>query len=269
MKLQISTAAIAALSSTPLFSISDNVLLAHATESPLSPRAIYAANIHEYEEYLKKKLRAKIVALRKKSRGEDTSSKEEVCSPIVLRLSKYHSDETTADLGVLSSSCMSHTQTCVPDPLSSLGGRCLSAGGMSQEDDLYKSTNSTRSMNHAVGAECIPQDLIGDEYDLVDIGILNGCSNPEYVCLEDASSPAGGICVDSNALGTKLDTTQNMRGHRRLLECDYKNGTSGGTKCTGNLACNGLTPTFIATQIGCGSCNGDYGEPQFCIQDKR
>ena len=269
MKLQISTAAIAALSSGPLFSISDNVLLAHATESPLSPQAIYAANIHEYERYLKKKLRAKI-ALRKKSRGADTSSKDEVCTPVDLRLSKQYLDDGTADLGVLSSNyCIDPAQICVPDPLSSLGGRCLSRV-MQQEGVFSKSTNSTLSnMNHMAGAECIPQDGSNEEdYDKVDLGILNGCNDPDHVCVEDASSPARGICVDSSSLTDNLDSNQNIRGHRRLLQCQYKNGTSG-VKCTGNGACGGLSNDFISNKIGCGSCNGDYGEFPFYIYTRK
>ena len=257
MKLQVSAAAIAALSSGTLFSISDNVLLAYATESPLSPRAAYAADVHEYEEHLKKKLRAKI-ALRRKSRGADKSSKDEFCTPSTLRLSTQFDDDGTADLGVLSSKCVSQMQTCVPDPGSSLGGRCLNAATVQQERDSFKSTNSTLFMSHVAGAECIPQDSAGLNH--VDLGILNECTNPEYVCVEDASSQVGGICVDSSSLSDNSVTIENVRSHRRLLQCDYKNGTSGGVKCTGNKACDGLSAAFISSQIGCGSCNGEYGE---------
>jgi hypothetical protein len=104
--------------------------------------------------------------------------------------------------------------------------------------------------------ECTPQST-GDF--IVDAGILSGCKNSSHVCVSDTTSSQGGTCLDF-----KLDTSDvervKVKGgerHRHLTECTYRNGTAG-VKCKASQACGGLTSPFIATNIGCGSCNA-YG----------
>jgi len=70
----------------------------------------------------------------------------------------------------------------------------------------------------------------------VDAGILQVCSDPGYVCVEDATSSLGGICIFDEVVERELQIT-----------C---------TKCTPASACAGLTPQFIANNIGEGSCCG-------------
>ena len=71
----------------------------------------------------------------------------------------------------------------------------------------------------------------------VDVGILQACSDPGYVCIEDSTSSLGGICILDEMVERELQTT-----------C---------TKCTPASACAGLSATFIANNIGAGSCCGD------------
>eukprot|EP00804_Cyclotella_cryptica_P018041 CCRYP_008330-RE/>CCRYP_008330-RE protein AED:0.26 eAED:0.26 QI:86/1/1/1/0.94/0.84/19/688/333 len=70
-----------------------------------------------------------------------------------------------------------------------------------------------------------------------DAGILQACSEPGYICVEDATSSLGGICILDEVVERELQTT-----------C---------TKCTPASACTGLTATFIANNIGEGSCCGE------------
>lgn len=253
MRIQVSTTTIAALSSTPLLSISDYVHLVHATESPKSHRAINAANVHEHELYIKKKLRAKI-AHKKKSRsrgGAGKSSEEyEFCTPVELELSSdYLSDWGTIDLGILAAKCVNSTHHCLLDAQSSLGGRCQSM----YFDELNEKFE-----------ECmVPQDS-----NRIDVGILGVCNHPGHQCVQDSSSPLGGVCIDGSMFDEfteEVDSNPTLRGRRHLMAmgCNYLNGTSGGVKCGGLNACDGVPLLQISQHIGCGSCNGDHGNVIF------
>jgi hypothetical protein len=70
--------------------------------------------------------------------------------------------------------------------------------------------------------------------DRSDVGILT--CDAYSTCVQDETSYHGGRCVASST--------------SRDLQC--------AAKCTGKLACNGLSQAFIDNYIGCGSCNGPY-----------
>ena len=70
----------------------------------------------------------------------------------------------------------------------------------------------------------------------VDAGILQACSDPGYICVEDETSSLGGICILNEVVERELQTS-----------C---------TKCTPASACAGLSAAFIANNIGEGSCCG-------------
>jgi hypothetical protein len=227
-------------------------------------------------------LRTKL-ALKRKARGANKfksfdDDENEYCTPVTMKLSLT---DGGLDVGILTSSCLDPTRTCVPDASSSLGGRCTSKedwlitadhAPSSGPDKSAEDINAKWSTEHIgiAGQECKPaEDLDGQ----MDVGILRPiisclyeCKNPEHECIAYDSSPHGGVCVDYPILSDELEEVDHkhlVRGHRNLIACDYVNGTSGGTKCTGNLACDGLSAAFIATNIGCGSCNGNYGESDF------
>jgi hypothetical protein len=94
------------------------------------------------------------------------------------------------------------------------------------------------------------------DFIVVDAGVLSGCKNASHVCMPEASSSRGGICLDFKLATSDVERAivKGGEGHRHLTECTYRNGTAG-VKCQGSQACGGLTSSFISTNIGCGSCN--------------
>lgn len=261
MKLQFSTSVILALDlGSPVLSLSDHVQHVHAATVDRPKTIIYTSNINEYEDRLRAKLRAKL-SLKKKSRVAGKSLEpDEYCTPVTVKLS-FESVDDGLDLGILGSvECLNPSRKCVPDASSKLGGRCTE----SDEDWLI---NADLIQGVDTGSLDFPEvQFIGGECKLAtegtsdhpDLGILYQCSNPDDVCVENESSPNGGVCVEEGILYDDVDETTLVRGHRHLMECDYRNGTLGGMKCSGSLACAGLSPTFISYSIGCGSCNGAY-----------
>ena len=110
--------------------------------------------------------------------------------------------------------------------------------------------------SNLIGEEC----EVGNNPGFVDVGILDGCKHVGHICIEEPSSSLGGLCVDIGADVDKvIDSFQSFspNGVSRLVACTYSNGTSG-EKCAGSRACDGLSGSFISSNIGCGSCNS-YG----------
>ena len=75
----------------------------------------------------------------------------------------------------------------------------------------------------------------------------------------ESRSCVGGVCVQIESRTDAFDDELGKDGHqianhRHLTECTYKNGTAGGFKCSARGACDGLSSTFIANNIGCGTC---------------
>jgi hypothetical protein len=87
-----------------------------------------------------------------------------------------------------------------------------------------------------------------------DSGIL-GCSDPDYICVEDELSSLGGRCAPRAVAGRELQNTP---------ACT--------SKCTGTDACKGVPPAVLAN-IGanscCGykACQGITGERMSCLRD--
>lgn len=101
--------------------------------------------------------------------------------------------------------------------------------------------------------ECAPSTRKG----FVDVGLLNPCEYSDHVCVEDPSSSLGGTCVELKFEGTDIPERELKERevlHHHLTTCTYRNGTSGGLKCSARSACSGLSEAFISSQIGCGSC---------------
>ena len=93
--------------------------------------------------------------------------------------------------------------------------------------------------NHSTYEECslvVSSSLRGDR---TDVGILIGCNDPGYICVEDVNSSLGGRCVASS-------TTKD-----RMLQ----NTPNPCTRCDGD-GCTGLSDEFITNNIGEGSCCG-------------
>lgn len=87
----------------------------------------------------------------------------------------------------------------------------------------------------SLGKECLFSNSYYAEGGRADTGIL-GCSDPQYVCVEDSLSSLGGRCAPAVMAHRELQSTYDC------LE-----------KCTGIDACNGsLDPIYI----GYGSCCG-------------
>lgn len=207
----------------------------------------------------------------------------EYCTPATVKLLS-NLDDGELDVGVLTLSCLDHTRTCIPDTSSSLGGRCVNnedwlmtadyvpisypkriSGTLDLEtmsDKVSSTLEATSSTERIAGQECKLFEALAEEDPEMMGAFLYECHNPNHVCATDDSSPDG-VCVDNTILYNEfeVDNNHHIRGHRRMVACNYANGTSGGMKCSGGLACAGLSPDFIANNIGCGSCNGNYGEP--------
>ena len=70
-----------------------------------------------------------------------------------------------------------------------------------------------------------------------DTGVL-GCSDPQSICVEDELSSLGGRCTSTAFVSREL----------QFVACPQK--------CDPPAACAGLSPTFIANNIGANSCCG-------------
>ena len=107
-------------------------------------------------------------------------------------------------------------------------------------DAAYENTNDQAAEKNiesrSLGEECSFASS-GLRRNEADTGIL-GCAE-DLVCVEDDSSSLGGLCISA------VDTD-----HRDLETCT--------TKCTGLQACKGLSQEFIDSNIGEGSCCGNY-----------
>eukprot|EP00804_Cyclotella_cryptica_P000242 CCRYP_010191-RB/>CCRYP_010191-RB protein AED:0.13 eAED:0.13 QI:240/1/1/1/0.9/0.80/21/698/524 len=106
-------------------------------------------------------------------------------------------------------------------------------------DKVYNRETQINGANDSfsVGEECsfgTSSNLRGVD---ADVGILSGCSDPDFVCVEDFTSDLGGRCAPITAKQRKLQTA-----------C---------TKCTPASACEGLSQAFIENKIGEGSCCGE------------
>ena len=113
---------------------------------------------------------------------------------------------------------------------------------VSAVDLAYESENNRldSKQSHSLGEECafvVSSKLRG--YD-ADTGIL-ACADPDAICVEDKLSSLGGRCTSSAIVKRGLQNT---------------NTTLCTAKCTGTLACEGLSKTFIDNNIGDNSCCG-------------
>ena len=106
----------------------------------------------------------------------------------------------------------------------------------------YESESSSRSDANAstLGEECSFAASFKLGAHQADTGVL-GCTDPQSICVEDELSSLGGRCTSTVIVSRELQDT---------APC--------ATKCTGANACQGLTPAFIATNIGDKSCCGAY-----------
>jgi hypothetical protein len=107
-------------------------------------------------------------------------------------------------------------------------------------DFAYKSESDLMDENDAsmLGDECyfaMSSSLRGHE---ADAGIL-GCTDPEYICVEDELSSLGGRCAPI-----------------KMMHRDLQDTPACTAKCTGTDACKGLTQDFIDNNIGDKSCCG-------------
>ncbi|KAL3798284.1 hypothetical protein HJC23_000198 [Cyclotella cryptica] len=98
--------------------------------------------------------------------------------------------------------------------------------------------------------ELVPHLNEKDDKEL-DLGILV-CKEDGRECVEDSSSSLGGRCLPtlvSSNQGNSISSQETLYDapHRKLC-----------SKCEGYYSCDGLSPDYIANNIGCGSCIGDY-----------
>ena len=192
---------------------------------------------------------------------------------------------TSADTGILD--CSLKEEICIQDSASLIGGVCakivrddvslaqlkemgieegnLVVGGkalkpFSMKDKLIaqrilkRSKASLDGYTSTESVECNP----GTNDGFVDV--IGNCDFGR-VCVHDPYSNIGGTCVNVGNTSKTSHFSQDLfqgEKHRHLLACTYRNGTSGGEKCSGHHACGGLSAEFVASNIGCGSCNA-YG----------
>jgi hypothetical protein len=293
MKLSIPQATFATLlSSGTLLSPSHIFSLAKEATDPTAPDADpeddQEIEVKEKFLHLRKLLRAKF-ELRKKLRtsGGHLVASEKECNThgdVVRTKQEEHSD-----VGILLK-CDNPYEYCVKDPFSRLGGVCarVVSNGVVADDSATKgdskkhaqqlkplTRNDKLKAKHlleqsklgrkgSAGAtedKCTPSIGVFELNERsIDVGIpTGGCKSFGHVCVKDPSSSLGGTCVDitSSSENTSANYGSNNQVRRHLTSCHYINGTAG-TKCSGVNSCDGLDPSFIASDIGCGSCNG-YG----------
>ena len=104
----------------------------------------------------------------------------------------------------------------------------------SSKSELLDKNNGTLKL----GEECyfaVSSSLRGHE---ADAGIL-GCTDPEFVCVEDEISSLGGRCAPI-----------------KMVHRDLQDTPACSTKCEGVDACKGLDQNFIDNYIGDKSCCG-------------
>eukprot|EP00804_Cyclotella_cryptica_P018215 CCRYP_005958-RA/>CCRYP_005958-RA protein AED:0.44 eAED:0.44 QI:287/1/1/1/0.91/0.92/13/81/362 len=112
-------------------------------------------------------------------------------------------------------------------------------------DKTYNNSDQHHgSRQNYFGEECSFVNSFQRQEVEADIGILK-CSSPNHVCIQDWSSSLGGRCTLSM---TYNNSTREIWTEKRELQTCIK--------CQGDKACDNLSPTFIANNIGCGSCNG-------------
>lgn len=174
--------------------------------------------------------------------------------------------EFATDVGILA--CRNQEQICVPDPLSQHGGICAELVPVrkdmitiDQENAIARSIEQVKPF--IVKDKLKAMHLSGGGMEgctplhLTDGGSFVTCQSSGHVCVKDSSSSLGGTCVDITPhvhyVGSPLPHFEHGS-HRNLNACRYLNGTSG-VKCSGPQACYGLSPSFIRSNIGCGSCN--------------
>jgi hypothetical protein len=101
---------------------------------------------------------------------------------------------------------------------------------------------------------------VGEASADADIGIF-GCGKDGY-CVEDPASSLGGRCINLDVDHEQdFEEMLAVESHRRLagISCTYSDGITKGFKCLGFQACDdGNLPVINVTDVGCGSCNGDY-----------
>lgn len=210
--------------------------------------------------------------------GKECNPRGDVAGP------KYEGGHSYVGILVM---CGSPDEYCVDDPSSKLGGIC--ARVVSEDAAATDSATKGGSKEHThqlkpltrndklKAKHLLKQSKVGREgsavttedectpsigaFELnkrsIDVGILNGgCKKVGNICAKDPSSSLGGICVDitSSSETTLASYSSNHEIYGHLTSCYYTNGTAG-TKCSGVNSCGRLDPSFIASNVGCGSCN--------------
>lgn len=235
--------------------------------------------------FLQERLKTKILERKKKRERVLVFNKtQEEC--VLSSHSHFHEERGTADVGILEG-CHNCNHICVPDSLSSLGGFCAAlditervVSQVAPDAEQMKTVKIRESLRKILfnedsladtatspfvnGGVCIEISRMPDEdVASVDVGILvQECEDPKHPCKAVTPSSTGLHCI--NAFGNDyvlLLSDNNDQERRKLSLCSYRNGTHGGKKCHGFSSCAGLSSTFIAQNIGCGSCNG-YGACQ-------
>jgi hypothetical protein len=105
----------------------------------------------------------------------------------------------------------------------------------------YENQSQKQNTNESTYAdeECLFVSSFNSRKVNADVGILLSCSDPEHICIEDRKSSLGGRCVSIESERRELQSTPTCT-----------------AKCTGELACEGLSQDFVNNNIGAGSCCG-------------
>jgi hypothetical protein len=272
MKLTISQATFATLlSSGVVLSKDQRVGMTKAAAGKIKKKELKEATRIDYDEKfmrLKEKLKTRLELRKRLWSHEGYLVKSEMeCHPNSKGL---EGGDILPDAGILG--CGSTDYYCIENPESSLGGTCaqvvkgntaetgisenlkpLTVKDKMKAKHVLEESKLSSNESAAIGEECIPGTTDG----YIDVGLLNPCQyNVHHVCMKDSSSTLGGTCMD---IGQDTDGSVSFKRELEAAvvdvptECNFRNGTAG-FRCVGPRACEGLSPTFIRNNIGCGSC---------------